>query len=164
MLTPAGFDPALTAAYRDFIVINYTTLAATVFMFYDFLITFGQEVTHFWLAPVSAATYLFFTIKYLAVVEKILTLSLWAPNMSNKRQFTLDILQFVPWGVFSAMRAHALARTWVLTALVFVLSLAPLGTNLYLFRFQQDGIVDPLYGCQQNFEISYPHSVTVKCV
>ena len=83
------------------------------------------------------------------------------------------------------MRALALSRSWALTALVFALSLVPLGVEMvrpcplrprtraapcsrvarcrqWLFCYHQNGVVSPVYACEQNFVKPVPHAVTVK--
>ncbi|KAI0741547.1 hypothetical protein C8Q80DRAFT_141283 [Daedaleopsis nitida] len=57
--------------------------------------------------------------------------------------------QLLPWAAFSALRAYSLSsrsRTWA--ALVFALSVVPLGVNLAQFFYGgTGGVNDPIYGC-----------------
>ncbi|KAI0738644.1 hypothetical protein C8Q80DRAFT_1275613 [Daedaleopsis nitida] len=64
--------------------------------------------------------------------------------------------------VFNTMRLFALTRHRPLAGLVLLLSMIPIAVNLYLFRYGEDGKVDPLLGCQQHQNIPVPRSVFIK--
>ena len=55
-----------------------------VFMFYDYLLTFGREVDLFWLGPRSGATYLYFANRYLTLTVRLLNYFSLIPGMSDK--------------------------------------------------------------------------------
>ncbi|KAI0738530.1 hypothetical protein C8Q80DRAFT_248978 [Daedaleopsis nitida] len=63
--------------------------------------------------------------------------------------------QFLPWAAFSALRAYSLSISWAWGALVFALSIVPLGINLsHFFVNGIGGINDPVFGCSETFSIT----------
>ncbi|KAI0704490.1 hypothetical protein C8T65DRAFT_653709 [Cerioporus squamosus] len=139
-----------------------------MFMLYDFLITSGREVDAFWRRPITAASILFFSNKYISVLNHILVFVMPLPKADKSctqivlAGFIIELAQYVPWGAFSAMRALALSRSRILAAFIAALSSVPLIVNFYLFRYKMNGKVDPLFGCQMHQDIHIPHSVTLE--
>ncbi|KAI0794529.1 hypothetical protein C8Q74DRAFT_1215799 [Fomes fomentarius] len=155
-------------------VASYLANAAAVFMIYDYLLNTGREVEVFWRRPITAASILFFSNKCMTLLKHLLD---WLTPLGTSDEsrliiadFVVEILQLLPWGAFSAMRALALSRSRPLSILVFLLSVIPMGVNFirrffqYLFRYGMDGTVDPLTGCQMHQEIHIPHELTIKYV
>ena len=53
-------------------------------LFADYVLTFGMEVEHVWKRRISAATILFFLIRYITLAERIvLTISLFLQTADN---------------------------------------------------------------------------------
>lgn len=53
-------------------------------LFADYVLTFGAEVEHVWKRRISAATILFFLIRYITLAERIvLTISLFLQTADN---------------------------------------------------------------------------------
>ncbi|KAI1783671.1 hypothetical protein LXA43DRAFT_1045563 [Ganoderma leucocontextum] len=62
----------------------------------------------------------------------------------------VEILCYVPWGAFSALRVFALTdRNWLIALIVFLLSMAPVGINFADFHWSTITI-DPVWGCGQD--------------
>ncbi|RPD53396.1 hypothetical protein L227DRAFT_581421 [Lentinus tigrinus ALCF2SS1-6] len=158
----------IASSWYDSVIANQTATAATVFMFYDFLITTGREVEAFWRRPVTAASILFFANKYISILNHILVFVTPLPQNDKSctqivlAGFVVELAQYIPWGAFSAMRTLALSRSRILAAIIAALFSVPFIVNFYLFRYKMDGKVDPLFGCQMHQDIHVPHSVTLK--
>ena len=59
-----------------------------VLLIYDYMITFGREVDAFWTRRFSGATVLFFSNKYLTLLNHLLDLSLYFPvHVSDKVRY-----------------------------------------------------------------------------
>ncbi|KAI0738532.1 hypothetical protein C8Q80DRAFT_1205973 [Daedaleopsis nitida] len=58
-----------------------------------------------------------------------------------------QVLTIVPCAVFAALRAHAMTRTWIVTALVLCLSMISVGVNLVAFAYNVTGVNVPGIGC-----------------
>ncbi|KAI0676170.1 hypothetical protein C8Q78DRAFT_373326 [Trametes maxima] len=67
-----------------------------------------------------------------------------------KLQFACGVCQYIPWGAFSALRVFALSqKNWVLSAIVFILSLGPVVVNLVVYGYGLRGQNIAIYGCQE---------------
>ncbi|KAI0701124.1 hypothetical protein C8T65DRAFT_741821 [Cerioporus squamosus] len=63
-------------------------------------------------------------------------------------------LNYIPWALFSALRAFALSgRNWTIGLLVLVLSMVPVGLNFATARWAEV-ILDPQFGCYEASTIS----------
>ncbi|RDX51235.1 hypothetical protein OH76DRAFT_318540 [Lentinus brumalis] len=62
----------LVSSWYNNVIANQTATAARVFMLYDFLINSDREVNAFWRKPVTAASILFFSNKYISILNHIL--------------------------------------------------------------------------------------------
>ena len=57
----------------------------SVFLLYDYTITFGREINVFWLRRFSGATVLFLANKYISLLNHLFDLSLFIPiHVSDK--------------------------------------------------------------------------------
>ncbi|KAI0694461.1 hypothetical protein C8T65DRAFT_744339 [Cerioporus squamosus] len=145
------------------------------FIVYDSLITFEREVRLFWTRKFTVASALFFTIRYVGILRAGLSFAVASQNLLDERyqlcpssasasidgarfvcscseltkaaQFLADA-SFLPFAVFSAVRAHALTRSKIIATIIFVLSLAPLVVNFVQYGQGVTGVVDPVVGCQ----------------
>ncbi|TFK85095.1 hypothetical protein K466DRAFT_654427, partial [Polyporus arcularius HHB13444] len=174
----------LVSSWYNNIIANQTATAArgshkvpylAAFMLYDFLINSGREVDAFWRRPVTAASILFFSNKYISIInhilasvtalpktDKLIGLRLQSCTQMVLAGFIIELAQFLPWGAFSSMRALALSRSRILAASIAALFSVPFIVNFYLFKYGMDGRVDSLFGCQMHQDIHVPHSVTLK--
>ncbi|KAI0780284.1 hypothetical protein C8Q74DRAFT_755288 [Fomes fomentarius] len=111
---------------------NYCSIAAIALLVYEWLITIRKEVELFWREPVSGATILFLFNRYLPLLLVlsdffvILTRSNPSCKVLGWAFVWLGLLQYVPWALFSTMRAYAMSgRRWSVAALVLLLSTLP---------------------------------------
>ncbi|RDX40548.1 hypothetical protein OH76DRAFT_1490184 [Lentinus brumalis] len=169
---PTGTDDSGAAAtvtmFSTIYINEYCATAASVLFIYDALTTFDREVARFWTAKRTGATFLFFANKYISVVAYVMALVEFAYFPSDKSSencgvtntdmcsctvfqnasTAVDVLQFVPGVVFSALRGYVLSRSKVLGTFIFALSLAPVGVNLVPYGYQLLGVNLPRpFGC-----------------
>ncbi|TFK82858.1 hypothetical protein K466DRAFT_590208 [Polyporus arcularius HHB13444] len=150
---------AIVALYNQLYTAHYCQVAASVLFIYDTFISFDREVTCFWTAQRTSASFLFFANKWISMILYITALVDFAYFSSDKTigvhscslfaivQRALLILQFVPVAVFSGLRVYVLCRSKLLGILVSALSLAPVGATLVLYAHQLSGINFPPFGC-----------------
>ncbi|KAI0646550.1 hypothetical protein C8Q79DRAFT_926482 [Trametes meyenii] len=63
--------------------------------------------------------------------------------------FTINVLQYIPWGAMSALRVLALSRmNWMLSGIVFILSEGPIVINLIQYGYKLGGENVLTTGCQ----------------
>ncbi|CCL98376.1 uncharacterized protein FIBRA_00371 [Fibroporia radiculosa] len=128
-------------------------LSITILVFYDHLLTFGQEVRYVWKSKLSSATIIFYLNRYLIlaialvdligfypynnVVVKVLLPAL-VPKQMLIYSFTtaarsLNIyIPFLKSFAFSAVRVFAISgRSWPLALLALAPGLVPCGTYIY---------------------------------
>ncbi|KAI0665403.1 hypothetical protein C8Q78DRAFT_1084002 [Trametes maxima] len=144
-------------AFAQSIFINnccgYTALAL---LFYEYAVTLDREVNLFWTRRPTGASVLFFVNRYTPLLLQIVDLCGYA-NMSDRRYLyahfhfmtyndvtsirscaaltdiaqTIQILQYVPWAVFSGLRVYALSgRNAFLGLTTFLLSAVTIALNL----------------------------------
>ncbi|KAI0636374.1 hypothetical protein C8Q77DRAFT_1154324 [Trametes polyzona] len=152
-------DTVETLDYKPLLVQEASVAAMFALLSYELLITFDREVEYFWSMPFSRTTVLFLLNRYISLPKYPVTLTSYVP-VSQMRYVcalsypimmpcrdlrtscmllirlgeVLEIIPYIVWALFSAMRTHALtAQEWRLSVLVFVLLCVPVGTNLYFF-------------------------------
>ncbi|KAI0739407.1 hypothetical protein C8Q80DRAFT_1198512 [Daedaleopsis nitida] len=59
----------------------------------------------------------------------------------------LEYFLYIPFAIFSGTRTYALCRSWPMSALIVILSLAPVGINYTAFAMFQTPASDPIFGC-----------------
>ncbi|KAI0774589.1 hypothetical protein C8Q74DRAFT_1199632 [Fomes fomentarius] len=144
-------DYAATAVLCNPQVISFRFDFITDFLFsplglltYEYLITFDREVKLFWKRAITGSSILFIVNRYLPLVCTALGIRSSDPT-TNKviascaalyyMSETLDVLQYLPWALFSTLRAYALLssgtwrRQWSISTLILLSSLAPLVVN-----------------------------------
>ncbi|KAI0700844.1 hypothetical protein C8T65DRAFT_789842 [Cerioporus squamosus] len=134
---------------------NYCDVAASVLFIYEVLVTLDREVACFWTARRrSGASLLFLANKWISMTVYIMELVGLASFPSDQSCswfavgfIAIEALQFVPWAVFSALRAYVLSRSKLLGLLILALSLAPVGANLVVYGYQLSGENFPPLGC-----------------
>ncbi|RPD53385.1 hypothetical protein L226DRAFT_527161 [Lentinus tigrinus ALCF2SS1-7] len=147
----------------------YVSMARTVIILYDYLLTLGREVDLFWSGSSKSAPILFHSIRYLSIVFNILLLARTAQSVESCGTFVilytvLEYLQYLPLAAdwvraFSGMRAFALTGGhWFISAIVFVFSLIPMGANFFTFSLHFSGRLVPNYGCAIHLELSKPRT------
>ncbi|KAI0738584.1 hypothetical protein C8Q80DRAFT_1124722 [Daedaleopsis nitida] len=123
----------ITALYNDVVpmlklssrwIDNYCNLAAVAFFIYEFIILFGSEVEYFWRRKITGASILFLLSRYLFLIYSLVNLAIFLPVFTDNLLINTAFCR-----AFSALRAFALSQSRVWMAIVFVLSLAPVGVN-----------------------------------
>ncbi|KAI0704487.1 hypothetical protein C8T65DRAFT_741045 [Cerioporus squamosus] len=169
-------DADAIASYESIVVNNYCVVAASVFLLYEYVITVDREVDAFWYGAPTGASILFLSNRYLSFVVNTLNLVEFGhlsdevsidvivlPCVSLARGLgVLTFMNYLPWAVFSGLRAYALCRGIILSTLIFLLALVPLIINGARFSFDLTGVNDPIWGCFS--DDSTPASVTLKSV
>ncbi|RPD59066.1 hypothetical protein L226DRAFT_524088 [Lentinus tigrinus ALCF2SS1-7] len=162
-------DADAIASYKDIVLNNYCVIAASVFLLYEYVITLDREVNSFWHGAPTGASVLFMSNRYFNVAVNVLGLIEFG-HFSDDRSCVsmarglavLTFMTYLPWAVFSGLRAYALCRGIILSAFVFLLALAPLPINAARFSFDLTGVNDPHWGCFA--EDSVPSSLNLKSV
>ncbi|KAI0738593.1 hypothetical protein C8Q80DRAFT_1358063, partial [Daedaleopsis nitida] len=178
----------IVASYRDLIIGNSCTFAVGALIIYEVLILFGREVEVYWKRRITGASILFFLSKYLSFSKMILTWALYLPIFTDIRLVVLlfkinlrsisgahscettqrvyvaiQMAQYLPWAVFSALRVYALSRSQIWTTLILALSLAPVGVNMSTYILNTiGGVNEPGYGCEETFLIPISSSESAR--
>ncbi|TFK83770.1 hypothetical protein K466DRAFT_467712, partial [Polyporus arcularius HHB13444] len=135
-----------------------------VLFIYETCLTLDREVAYLWSAKRTGASLLFFANKWLSMTGYIMMLAEFASFPSDKVRslnqcpvgscshfqvavFAVGVLQFVPWAIFSALRAYVLAQSKFLGLLILTLSLAPVGANLVQYGYHLSGENIAPFGC-----------------
>ncbi|KAI0780285.1 hypothetical protein C8Q74DRAFT_1368023 [Fomes fomentarius] len=75
---------------------------------------------------------------------------------------TLEIMQYIPWTLFSVLRAYAISgRRWYVALPVLVFSAFPVILNTLGYRWEH-GAYEPLFGCFSTSDV--PHGLSVMFV
>ncbi|RPD55571.1 hypothetical protein L227DRAFT_656802 [Lentinus tigrinus ALCF2SS1-6] len=110
----------------------YVQWVSTALVVYDYFLTFDLEVELFWRRKFTGASVLF---------------ALNSCNGLVKAAQIIDYLLYIPWATFSAMRGLALTRNRGIAAVIFTLSIAPIGVNVAQFVSGISGATWPVIGC-----------------
>ncbi|KAI1792340.1 hypothetical protein LXA43DRAFT_354474 [Ganoderma leucocontextum] len=133
---------------------SYGSLAMSVLLLYDWIITLPREVETFWSGNSSTVSaFLYFANRTLSLsmaAVEVLDLS----PMSNEKGCTrsslaslaMGCLTYIPPAAFSALRAYALSQRRGLSLLIFVFFLVQSAANITRFKFNS-GTLDPALGC-----------------
>ncbi|RPD75800.1 hypothetical protein L226DRAFT_570044 [Lentinus tigrinus ALCF2SS1-7] len=150
---------AIIDNYEALFASNSAVYAAYTLIFFEHILTFGDEVEVFWKRKFTGATVMFLLNRYLILVSYILELaSVWIKSdyLCSYQACMVDVritdvfyyALYIPWAVFAALRAYALSnRNWPLAILVFLLGLVPYGMDMGQFAVGLTGYVDPVWGC-----------------
>ncbi|TBU34185.1 hypothetical protein BD309DRAFT_990692 [Dichomitus squalens] len=152
---------ALISVFEVIYQANLCIVASSVFLVYDYVVTFSREVNTFWPARLTGAYALFFVNRYVTLVwnmmglaqlgkfsDKLLCTDLRQSCPAFYKAFAgISYFQYIIWAAFSGLRAYALGRNKVLAILVFFLATVPAGINYAQFRFGLRGDNDPTFGC-----------------
>ncbi|TFK86763.1 hypothetical protein K466DRAFT_618635 [Polyporus arcularius HHB13444] len=127
-------------------------------IFYEHLLTFGDEVEMFWKRKFTGATAIFLLNRYLILVSYLMELAtVWIKSDNVSTQSCAVVIRtndvfyyaiYIPWAAFGALRAYALTnRNWPLAIFVFLLSLVPYGMDMAQYAVGLTGVVDSAWGC-----------------
>ncbi|KAI0751594.1 hypothetical protein C8Q80DRAFT_1158198 [Daedaleopsis nitida] len=151
--------------YGSIRIANYCVNAAYALLVYEHAVTFRQEVELFWRRKAHGATVLFFSNRYLVLAYYTLSIFGYIPIcIVYVRAITVvNFLLYLPWAVFTALRAFALSRNSFLAVFVFLLSVVTIGVDFVNYGFGLTGINDPLAGCTAVTPIppSLAHNLTI---
>ncbi|TBU22619.1 hypothetical protein BD311DRAFT_675720 [Dichomitus squalens] len=124
---------------------------------YDIIITTGEEIRCFWGRKVTGAAILFWMNKYMTILFLAWNFgSEFAPSnevsmcaVSAKGGVTVDAFLFLIPAAFTAIRVHALRRSFFLSSIAFAMSMVPAGVNIATFWFGVTGKIICPIGCTQ---------------
>ncbi|RDX51327.1 hypothetical protein OH76DRAFT_1481606 [Lentinus brumalis] len=145
---------ALALEYTSLAANSYGRVACAALLSYDYLLTLHKEVELFWNWRFTGATALFMVNRYLVMIIRLVNL-VGFMHMSNqvsacaiaaKVSLGFTLLQYIPWALFSGLRAFALSRYRSLSIFIFVLSVIPPAVNLSLYPLGFTGHHDPIFG------------------
>ncbi|RPD65618.1 hypothetical protein L226DRAFT_567173 [Lentinus tigrinus ALCF2SS1-7] len=169
-MSSANSDVSATIAeFASFDVDFCLSISAWTLYVYDYIITFDREVELFWNGKRSGAAAIFILNRYLPLIAQLFYIVEYTlfivsaerfghytePQRASKRWLTntsyscaafiktslvVVILQYFPWALFSALRAHALVRSRMLSTLVLLLSLVAPMLTFAKFAFGQTGV------------------------
>ncbi|RPD53472.1 hypothetical protein L227DRAFT_616969 [Lentinus tigrinus ALCF2SS1-6] len=122
----------IIALYDSMLGDNYLGWVPIALLIYDFVLTFDREVELFWKRKLTSASVLF-----------ILT----SCNRLVKTAAITEYMQSIPWAAFSALRGFALTKNRGIAAVIFTLSVAPVGVILAQFVLGISGAAWPVAGC-----------------
>ncbi|KAI0696558.1 hypothetical protein C8T65DRAFT_32373 [Cerioporus squamosus] len=157
MSTPTSWDVStiIVEQFFDLHLDALCSISASVLLFYDYLLTLDKEAGLFWKKKLSGASLLFLCNRYLTLLTQIFDVVQFTTNMSDescdsfsKVAATIDLCQYVPWAVFSGLRAYALSRYKPLGILVFLLSLGPDVVNLIKYAYGLSGFSGPVWAVE----------------
>ncbi|KZT08916.1 uncharacterized protein LAESUDRAFT_723208 [Laetiporus sulphureus 93-53] len=117
---------------------NYCFLAVTAFIFFEYIVTFSEEVHVIWGARLTTVTIIFTLNRYLLIVQGLnfaLNAVWWHTPLAVNLlvNVTIVLLEAVA-ASFSAFRTYAISGHQIVPALlVLLLGLGPAGVNVYTY-------------------------------
>ncbi|KAH9913073.1 uncharacterized protein BXZ73DRAFT_82009 [Epithele typhae] len=137
---------------------------------YEYIITLDAELDLFWRQRITGASAIFLINRYWVLIYNLTLLQDYRPFSQSSCAVwvngtrVVEILSYVPWASFSALRAFALSgRSWLVGGVVLLLSMAPVGVNFVDFRYSTVTI-DPIWGCGQDVAESYSLSTALTAI
>ncbi|TFK79019.1 hypothetical protein K466DRAFT_506330, partial [Polyporus arcularius HHB13444] len=126
----------------------------TALLVFEWAITFGREVDLYWRDKFSVATILFLLNRYMPIVYiassfagGLVTSDAVSDASRIVSSIALDLLQYVPWTLFSTLRVYAICgRRWYLAAPILLFSGFPIILNLLHYHWEHGEII-PVLGC-----------------
>ncbi|RPD55606.1 hypothetical protein L227DRAFT_615235 [Lentinus tigrinus ALCF2SS1-6] len=161
--------------YSSMLSGTYIGLVPIVFLLYDYFLTLGREVRLFWTGTLTGASILFFSLRYATLLYEVLDIVEGENASSLCRAFValeltasvadscnliaqafnvVNFLRFVPIALFSAMRAYALSSNYVLSAIIFLLSLTPFVVNFIQYGQGIRGSMLPVGNCEAQINVT----------
>ncbi|KAI0754334.1 hypothetical protein C8Q80DRAFT_1265985 [Daedaleopsis nitida] len=136
---------------------NQVKVAAITFFAYDLAITFDREIQFFWKRKFSIPSALLVATRYwylLVCVTYILQIALHSNEGYHIHIYAASIMNiiveytlYIPFAVFSGMRAYALCKSWIISGVITLLSLAPVCVNFIKFGMFYTLELFPVLGC-----------------
>ncbi|KAI0758205.1 hypothetical protein C8Q74DRAFT_1303755 [Fomes fomentarius] len=129
----------IIASYNSLQDQHYIFVAITGLVVYEYIITFTSEVELFWKRKFTTSSALFYVTRYIACLLNLYNVlgpdptifrNLGCPVVFYTFSF-VEYMQYLPWALFSALRAYALsAKSWLFAVIVFLSSVVPMVVNL----------------------------------
>ncbi|RPD72535.1 hypothetical protein L226DRAFT_511640 [Lentinus tigrinus ALCF2SS1-7] len=114
---------------------------------YDYFLTFDLEVELFWRRKFTGASVLFALNRYMMIVRILLVISEDSSTWIAVVCPDYHSIQARDYSAFSAMRGLALTRNRGIAAVIFTLSIAPIGVNVAQFVSGMFSTAWPVVGC-----------------
>ncbi|EMD36933.1 hypothetical protein CERSUDRAFT_95203 [Gelatoporia subvermispora B] len=117
---------------------TYCAVAASALVLFDHFSTVIREIEYMWRRPVKIPTILFLVNRWTMLTwAAVILIGIFMPVSSTTGCAVIGYLTdavsmvlFVLWGAFSTIRINAVSlNNWPLTLVVFMVSMAPAGTN-----------------------------------
>ncbi|KAH9889269.1 hypothetical protein C8Q73DRAFT_654178, partial [Cubamyces lactineus] len=149
---------------------NHLILASSVLLWYDFALTLAMEYRRIWQREFSGATIVYFTMRYIAVIERVFLIHKAFVLHSSEKvgcggiahvDDALVFLNYLAFSAFICLRVYGVCgRNW--TPLLAVLLLTIVGPILGLYEAAHYVTVSagPPVGCVYIYDVS--SSVTMK--
>ncbi|RPD72578.1 hypothetical protein L226DRAFT_490110 [Lentinus tigrinus ALCF2SS1-7] len=164
--------------YSSMLSGTYIGLVPIVFLLYDYFLTLGREVRLFWTGTLTGASILFFSLRYATLLYEVLDIVEYVPTLSDTLTASVadscnliaqafnvvNFLRFVPIALFSAMRAYALSSNYVLSAIIFLLSLTPFVVNFIQYGQGIRGSMLPVGNCEAQINVTPVETIIVPVV
>ncbi|EKM57660.1 uncharacterized protein PHACADRAFT_251424 [Phanerochaete carnosa HHB-10118-sp] len=155
-------EQALAQAYSQYLVQQDCFLAVSCLVFYEFVITIGDEINIVWKRPVTVSAVLLGSLRWCMVLTIILQLIPETPNACaplNILGYVFLLIGFLQTAVFSALRVFAIwNRSYLWSLIVFALSMVSFVMNLIDAAVTKYVILEePIWGAVCASE--YPFSV-----
>ncbi|KAH9937973.1 hypothetical protein B0H21DRAFT_878616 [Amylocystis lapponica] len=154
----------LLDAYSGIVVANYSIMASTALLFFDWAITFTREVQQIWRMKFSGVTVVFLLLRYVALAERITLLtSVILPTVSNlscvpalRLDYGLVTLTSVITNMFIVLRVWGIwGNDWRPHLVLIPLAMVAPAFNLYLdTQYTPVALGLPVYGCSALWHIS----------
>ncbi|OCH91904.1 hypothetical protein OBBRIDRAFT_487305 [Obba rivulosa] len=132
---------------------NCCFVAAASLVVYDHITTFSHEMQYIWGRKWNSVTALFHLNRWLILVYTVISLpigflplpSIKGCTAANYLLFALTLMLYVIWAAFLAIRVYAVGSgSWKLAILVFLLSIVPVGTNIWSNFFDSFAIIEDI--------------------
>ncbi|TBU37798.1 hypothetical protein BD309DRAFT_931790 [Dichomitus squalens] len=137
----------LFAADDVYQIARYCQAAACAFTLYDWCLSLPREARVFWKVPPTLAACLYHAVRWSIALNSISVVVAFSSysvkhcvtelvthrsscDAIAKLSLVTTLVQGLSWASFSALRAHALSQHRVISILVFVLYLAPVGNAI----------------------------------
>ncbi|KAI0704458.1 hypothetical protein C8T65DRAFT_653590 [Cerioporus squamosus] len=137
--------------------VGYGMFIPIAFVAWDYIVTLDREVDLFWLRRRTTGSILFFANRYfhpdvqLPCKNTGLSEAGYTPDCKFLRDIAgLSYFPFVPWAVFSGIRAYALSKRLLVSTLICLLSLIPPVVHFCLYFRGNAGVFLPIHECSDS--------------
>ncbi|KAI0329488.1 hypothetical protein GY45DRAFT_1371562 [Cubamyces sp. BRFM 1775] len=137
--------------YSTSFIGGYCGAAGFVMVFYEYIVTFSDEVNLFWKRQMSSASIIFFLNRYLTLLGYLLD----SGTFHAQSDIGADFLRYFPQAAFSSLRAYALSEhnRWIAGA-IFLLLMGPVAVNASTLRWTHIHNLPAPIGCTSSTGIT----------